>query len=87
MVVSEVFSQSPKNHLYLKNIKEYRENLVKQNSLDDTSKFQRCSEKVNEFLLLKRQYLIKLDAVFSVFFTLMFMGLINDVDNIKLINW
>ena len=63
MVVSEVFSQSPKNHLYLKNIKEYRENLVKQNSLDDTSKFQRCSEKINEFLLLKRQYLIKLDAV------------------------
>ena len=41
MVVSEVFSQSPKNYLYLKNIKEYRENLVKQNSVDDTSKFQK----------------------------------------------
>lgn len=61
--MSEVFCQSPKNHLYLKNIKEYRENLVKQNSVDDTAKFQRCSEKVKEFLLLKRQYLIKLDAM------------------------
>ena len=63
IAMSEVFCQSPKNHLYLKNIKEYRENLIKQNSVDDTTKFQRCSEKIKEFLLLKRQYLIKLDAM------------------------
>jgi hypothetical protein len=63
IVVSGLFSQSPKNQLYLKNIKEYRDNLVKQNSIDDTLKYQRCNEKVNEFLLLKRQYLIKLDVL------------------------
>jgi hypothetical protein len=63
IVVSGLFSQSPKYQLYLKNIKEYRENLVKQNSIDDTLKYQRCNEKVKEFLLLKRKYLIKLDAL------------------------
>jgi hypothetical protein len=48
IVATELLSQSPKNRLYLKNIKEYRENLVKQNSLNDTLKYQRCNEKVKE---------------------------------------
>jgi hypothetical protein len=63
IVATELLSQSPKNRLYLKNIKEYRENLVKQYSLNDTLKYQRCNEKVKEFVLLKHQYLKKLDAL------------------------
>ncbi len=46
----------------LQRLQEKREEFHKKTCLDDSSKFNRCNKKLNEYLLLKKKYLTKADS-------------------------